>query len=297
MKSGTTAQASPHAVLAVVVVYERGLAEVAPWPALCTAMAVPRSDDGLVLDHVLVYDNSATASVATRDLPLWASCVHDASNGGTAAAYRRALQQAQGIGASWLLLLDDDTTPPADLLPLATAALARAGTRRVVAAVLPRVRHGREAVSPSHITWTGSIRPLALDEPPDAARALTGIASGALVHVASCVALGPPPAGLWLDYVDHWMFTGLRRQGHAVLVSEALLEHDLSISQPRRLSAARLASVLQGEEIFARTLPWPARLMRPLRLLWRALRVSPLRLRQRADIVNHLLRASLWRRG
>ena len=293
-------QGHQQGVLAVVVVYERTLDRVAPWAALCAAMnatAVAEADCGLVLRQVLVYDNSAVPKVLAQALPRWAHVVHDPANGGTAAAYRRALQDAQAAGLPWLLLLDDDTRLPDDLLAQAGAALRCDAAPALPGAVLPRVRHGGDPVSPARITRWGSMRPLACDEPGTAVPALTGIASGALVQVQAWRALAPLPEALWLDYVDHWVFAGLRRQGHALRVSGAVLEHDLSVSEPRRLSERRLASILAGEALFTRTLGWPARWLQPLRLLWRALRVSPLGLAQRAGIVGHLVRGGCWRRG
>lgn len=293
-----TAQApvrsSVQTVMAVLVVYESDPLHAKAWGRLCALAEAPADRCPLRLESVLVYDNSPDARVAAGSLPMWALHVHDPANGGTAAAYQRALQQASDRGCRWLLLLDDDTDIPADLLSRAAHALQRAQASVPAAAVLPRVMHGTAPISPAVVSALGSIRPLAPGASPEAAAALTGIASGALVRVDAFRRLGPLPSGLWLDYVDHWLFARLQERGR-VLVSDALLQHDLSISEPGRVGDRRFASILAGEWEYVRALKLPARILHPLRLAWRAVRPSGLSLHQRLLIARFLARRLLPR--
>jgi GT2 family glycosyltransferase len=279
----------PWQVYAVVVVYERTLDAVAPWPALQSWMAQSMTGQG-PLRGVLVYDNSAVPRIDAANLPTWATYLHDRSNGGTAAAYVQACAFAQARACTWLLMLDHDTHPPDTLLPLARQAIQRA--ERPPAAVLPIVMHADLQVSPSSISASGTLRPWRSVTEPKAAGLVTGIASGALLRLDALQALLPLPSGLWLDYVDHWMFTQLQHRGQTVCVSTATLAHDLSVVNPQALSVRRMESILEGERLFIRSLGWSGRCAYPLRLLARAWK-----LRRRPDLARRILAraAGFWR--
>jgi len=279
-------------VMAILVLYQRSLAQAESWPALARALRTPRSDAGgeFSLRHVLVYDNSA-APLPVDDLAaLGSECtyVHDAGNGGTAAAYARGARLSAALGIEWLLLLDHDTALPADLLTRASAALANAGPR-VPAALLPWVMHGATVVSPARITRFGSIRPLDQRASLRSAWRLTGIASGSFVRRSAFDACGPLPEGLWLDYVDHWIFANLSRRSEPVALIDCRIQHDLSVRNAHQLSDARLRSILKAESGFVRSLPRLARLMHPWRLLARAARMAGRRRDHALTILRHAL--------
>src|ERR1700761_8307149 len=59
---------------------------------------------------LLLYDNSPQAQPAPTTATLPVTYIHDASNGGLAAAYNAALSDAERKQCEWLLLLDQDTT-------------------------------------------------------------------------------------------------------------------------------------------------------------------------------------------
>jgi hypothetical protein len=276
-----TTETAPWKVFAVVVVYERALDTVAPWPALQSWMAQSMKGQG-PMRGVLVYDNSEVPRIDAARLPAWATYLHDRSNGGTAAAYLHAYALAQALACTWLLMLDHDTHPPDTLLPLALQAILC--TERPPAVVLPVVMHADTQVSPSSISATGTIRPWRRISDERPRKFVTGIASGAMLRLDSLQALLPLPPGLWLDYVDHWMFTQLQRRGQTICVSTASLVHDLSVMQPQALSVQRMESILDGERLFIRSLGWTSRCVYPWRLLARAWR-----LRRRPDLLRLIL--------
>ena len=113
-----------------------------------------------------------------------------------------------------------------------------------------------------------------------------GFRPACILHAATLAALMPFPASLWLDYVDHWVFMQLRRRALSVVAFEACLQHELSVSDLRTLTARRLTSVLDGEASFVALLGPLARLAYPLRLLSRALRYYG----PRRDLARHLIR-------
>jgi hypothetical protein len=290
---------SAASVLAVVVVYERGLDEVQVWPFLQRQLAAPDPASGdrscsLSIEKVLIYDNSPQAR--TQEQRQYTNClhVHDAENGGTAAAYGHACAVALEQGTDWLLLLDQDTLLPDDFLDAAAAALARsAGHAR---ALVPWVLQGTRVVSPARVTAGGTIEPLQYTPRGLPSDGLTAIASGSLLHVPTLASLLPIPKGLWLDYVDHWIFFQLHRHSLPVTVFEAKLQHQLSVFSVQSLSTRRLTSILEGEAAFVSMLGLKARLVHPLRLALRTLRYA----RTRPELARHTLTwisRRLWSRA
>lgn len=268
-------------LLTVVVVYERDLGEVQAWPFLCQRLIAAAGsektadDHGFVLDRVLVYDNSPRPRAQPDESLPGCIYVHDAGNGGTAAAYARACAIAQETGSDWLLLLDQDTELPTGFLDAAGAVLAASPVRP--SALVPWVFHGTRVVSPARVTDAGTIAPLQYQALPPTASALTAISSGSLLHASTLAACLPMPGNLWLDYVDHWIFSQLRRQGLPVLVFDASVQHDLSIATLASLNPHRLTSILNGEAAFLATLGITARLVYPFRLVARVLRYAKVR--------------------
>lgn len=284
--------AGSSSVLAVIVVHDRGLDRVEAWPALCAELGV-LARHRLGLEHVLIYDNSPSERGRPPTDAMSCTYVHDASNGGTAAAYRHAAALAADLRADWLWLLDHDTRIPPGHLERASAALLEASAGRAPAALLPWVLHGDAVVSPARLTWAGSVRPLQRrpgSAPPRATGALTGIASGCLLRRSAFEALLPLPRELWLDYVDHWIFAQLRARGERLAVIDAVLEHELSIRSVRTLGRTRLHGILDAEARFVKSLPWPARALHPLRLLLRLCRRLPTHPRGALDMLAWLLR-------
>jgi GT2 family glycosyltransferase len=278
-------------VLAVVVVYGRGLQQVEAWPALTAALQEPLEHDaGLNLQRVLVFDNSPTNRTAEAATVDRCEQKHDPGNGGTAAAYAHAASVARQHRLPWLLLLDHDTRLPADFLRRAQTALAESG-RPVASAVLPWIYHGDQVISPARIDGMGSIRPLSRGTPVPAGAMLTGISSGSLIRLDAWLAIAPPPTALWLDYVDHWIFTRLQRIGSTIAISQASLTHDLSVSSPRTLSLDRLRNILEGEAAWVAELSWPARFAYPLRLCARSVKYAAYRDRRSLVIAAAAFRA------
>jgi len=275
-------------LLTVIVVYERDLDEVQAWPFLrqrlrAAGRGSANEDHGFLLDRVLIYDNSLTARAQPVEYHPGCIYVHDSSNGGTAAAYACACTTAREAGIDWLLLLDQDTSLPCGFLEAASAGLT--GSLVQPSALVPWVFHGTSVVSPARVTDAGTIVPLQYQAPPPIARGLTAVSSGSLLHVPTLAAHMPIPDGLWLDFVDHWIFWQLRSHGLPVMVFDASLQHDLSICKLESLNLRRLTSILNGEASFLALLGTKARLVYPFRLAARVLRYATIR----PELATHML--------
>jgi len=274
-------------VLAVLVVYRRTLAQLEPWQALRQAMEGVPAGGTLQVRQVLIYDNSPSRMVESDSLPEGVRYYHDPTNGGTARAYAKATALAASESVEWVLLLDQDTRLPPDFFATAGTALSQT-LGRLPGALLPKVAHGAAVISPSLLTPWGSTRPLASSKGYVASGLITGISSGAFVRTDALKAVGEFPSDLWLDYVDHWLFSRLRARGEQILPFSAVVQHDLSIARPHCVDTNRFRSILDGEAIFVATLPAFARRMYRLRLFMRAVRLASTAPRHSAEILSRI---------
>jgi GT2 family glycosyltransferase len=250
-------------VLAVVVLYRRAPHESGAWPTLMHWLEAPERS-GLCMRHVLFHDNSPTPS-EPRALSTHPQTTyhHDPANGGTRGAFLQAAAVAEQLGCEWLLLLDQDTLLPHALLSAASTSLTDA---RQAAALLPRVLHQQTPVSPAVIGNTGIVRPLPLSELPPAGVRVTAIASGTLLRTNALRELGDIPPSLWLDGLDHWIFTRLHQRHRSVHLIDCTLQHDLSVADVGSMPPWRVVNMLQSERELLRELPLLARLIYPYRL-------------------------------
>lgn len=263
-------------VLAVLVIYRRPLSDVPGWPTLRSWLdqgALP--DESFRLRHVLVHDNSPTATrpeaFATEDRLSWQ---HDPDNGGTRAAYLSAARRARALGLRWILLLDHDTGLPADLLALAGQASRRHAARP--AAWLPVVYASGHLISPAILHRGGTVEPLADHRTPKPGQWLTGVASGSLVEAQALLAVPPPPDTMWLDGVDHWFFLHLQRHGRSVARFDAVLQHELSVLSLADVSVERARSIVGSMWAFIGALPPRGLLVQPARCAWFLLNLARL---------------------
>jgi hypothetical protein len=257
-------------IMAVLVVYERQLDSVEAWPALLAALA-GSGRETLRLRQIVIYDNSPEPRARPAADITGCTYVHDGDNGGTAAAYARAAAIAAHSGINWLLLLDQDTQLSSQFFTALALALSTAAAT-TTGALVPWIHHGDSPVSPARLTWAGTIAPLRRDQARKGFGRLTAIASGSVLHVPSFLELLPLPKGLWLDYVDHWIFRRLQLRRRSVLIVEQVLQHDLSVANPAQLSRRRLLSILEGELQFQKLLGIGANFLYPIRFAARVIR-------------------------
>jgi GT2 family glycosyltransferase len=182
--------------------------------------------------------------------------IHDRFNGGTRAAYLHALKIAEAKGYPWILFLDHDTDLPQDFFLCAERALASAAHGATVCAVVPRVRDGLAAISPSWITSYGRVYGHQdLQTAAVECGGPTAIASGSIVRTESLAAIAPIPTTLPLDYLDHWIFRELQRHGGNITVSSARVDHSLSVQSMKSMSTKRYSAILGAELVFLRSGP------------------------------------------
>jgi rhamnosyltransferase len=150
-----------------------------------------------------------------------------AANRGIAVAQNAGAAEAEQLGASCILLLDQDSLPAAGMVPALCAALEDLVTRNVkVACVGPQLRRwgSREAEGFTRVGW------LSFDKvTPDVAVECDFVmASGSLVPAAVWDEVGGMEESLFIDLVDtEWCLRARSRGFRVYGVAGAFLDHDL----------------------------------------------------------------------
>lgn len=223
---------------------------------------------------LLIYDNSPESH--RIDLSRW-NCAaveyhHDPENGGLAPAYNSALARAQQKGIEWLLLLDQDTMLNAEYF-LALFSAVRSALPEKVCALVPKLIQEGKVLSPQAI---GHFRNASVSAEFTGIHdgTVTAFNSAACMKVQFVASVGGFAPEYPLAFLDHIMFYRLRTAGGQVLVLNAQLEHDLTLTNlESKMSVERYQGVLNAEWRFIRETGMNGGpLAHRLRLLRRAIR-------------------------
>ena len=234
-------------ILPILVLYNHALKTSATYQTLVVSSASPTP----LL--IAVYDNSPTPQASPGEEAGLLAYKHDPANGGLAAAYNWALNIAQTLGFSWLLLLDQDTQLPPHFFESLLGVADLHDANQSVAAIVPFVKDDLTEISPRQVLF-GRLAPLPKQSSSLATCELTAINSGAAIRVSFVQSLGGFNPNYKLDLLDHWLFRQIYARGKRVALSGSVLEHNLSVSDYRnQVSLMRYRSILSSEVLFMRT--------------------------------------------
>ena len=132
-------------LFAVVVLYQTAPANSKAFQSLLEALR--HSPPGHLDLKILLYDNTPGGQDAGV-LPAGVQYKADLDNGGLAKAYNYSLEIAHEEGYDWLLTLDQDTSLPIDFLCKLCHAAAFVAPLSAVAAIVPCISGGGQAMSP-----------------------------------------------------------------------------------------------------------------------------------------------------
>ncbi|MFT4197725.1 MAG: glycosyltransferase family 2 protein [Pseudoxanthomonas sp.] len=214
--TSAAASAAVAGVCAVVVTHRPDL------PTLRQVLAAVRPQVG----HLLVFDNASgdaqTAALLDQAEADGIVVVRSPTNLGLGAAYNRAARHAVALGASHMLMLDQDSV----LEPGAVARLHEALQRLGAAAVGPQFRDARSGRLAPFVQIGFPFNRKRYGGPGQAVEADFLITSGTLVTLARYAASGGLDEALFIDNVDlDWCFR-LRRQGGRLYgVCDARMRH------------------------------------------------------------------------
>jgi len=187
---------------------------------------------------IVVVDNSDDAQAPVLEAPT-AEGVELIANGrnlGIGQAQNQGIARARALGATHVLLMDQDSLAPPGLVPSLLHTLAAAGAQPPVALVGPVCRDVKTGATLALIRHDGwrvrRLRP----EPRGGAVPVDYLpASGSLIPLGALDRLGPLREDYFIDRVDVEWCLRARRRGWAVLVDCGVeLQHDLG-RRPVRL--------------------------------------------------------------
>lgn len=236
---------SVDSILPIIVLYNVPLAESTTYWSLRASMR----PYGQTRATIAVYDNSPIRQVSEVEQRKLGTYKHDPDNGGLAVAYNWALEKALSIGATWLLLLDQDSVLPQNFLESCLAETKSYESDDRLVAIVPMARSGEHLVSPMRVTQWG----LKKLSPPNSGIQnveVTAINSGVLIRCSFVRQIGGFDQAYKLDLLDHWLFAQIYRHGSYAALSKAEISHDLSSLSPHQYSIGRYRSILSGERQF-----------------------------------------------
>lgn len=214
-------------ILAVVVRYKTPLADSETLKGLEESF---RAQPDLA-QHVavLVWDNSP-APLDNPHLSFPFEYRHSAENLGVSGAYNRAMERAEALGCSWMLLLDQDTTLPAGYLAKMLDYSVRLRERSEIAAVAPFLVDGDKTISPGILLFN---RVKLLKPPFEGVHPgrMYAANSGTLMKVGALKEIGGFDESFWLDLSDIVAFHLLYNQGKVLYVAGDLrLPHKVTLN-------------------------------------------------------------------
>lgn len=258
-------------ILAVVVMYKTPLADSMTIQGLLQAFACHPDLRNSV--DVLIWDNSPTPLHHSQSFSSF-TYRHSQENLGVSGAYNRAMKLAESMGCQWLLLLDQDTTIPADFLQHILRLGSRFLDERDIAAVVPFLMAGDRVVSPREVLFK-RLKPLRRPFQGIYPGEVSAANSGTFIRLDALKQIGGFNEDFWLDFSDVVVFHLLHRQGKKVYIAgDLLLQHHISVLDfETSMSPKRYLNFLAAEGAY-----WDiyrsvtARGFHTLRILERAIR-------------------------
>ncbi|MFS0775282.1 glycosyltransferase [Neobacillus sp. 3P2-tot-E-2] len=227
----------------VVVVYKENPEESKTFRTLRNTLFLKQ--DLVPNIELILYDNSPDQhSFNPLDYEgVHISYFHDPRNLGIATAYNFAWSIAKENGSQWLLLLDHDTELTVEYFN--QFGLLTEMSNDVVA-VVPRIFSENTMISP---VFSSSLRPLQEKRPVAGLQTqpVMAINSGTLIRVDFINELNGFNESFPLDFLDHWIFFTLYKNGHTAWLLDVTLEHELSVMDYSRVSLKRYQSILNSE--------------------------------------------------
>jgi GT2 family glycosyltransferase len=196
----------------------------------------------------LIWDNSPVAQ-PMPNFPVQVEYRHSGENVGVAGAYNYAIERAEQCGASWLLLLDQDTKLPEGFLAAMHEHAIRLESETRIAAVAPAVLMNGVPVSPKILSRWGGAKDPAPNFAGPVFEELIIMNSGMLLRLAALKRIGGYSMDFWLDFSDRYVCHMLAKYGYGAWLAGGLrLEHEVSIMAGEGATSLARYEVLMGAQ-------------------------------------------------
>lgn len=259
-------------ILAVIVLYKRAPEQSQTIQSLIQVFGRnPGLNDSV---RVLLWDNSPVPA-SEVSLPFRFALRHGGHNVGTSGAYNHAMELAESLSCSWLLLLDQDTQVSEEFLQ----GMIRYGEQfeqvAEVATVVPFIFSHGALVSPRRMLRFNRMQQIPVTFCGLCKDKAYAVNSATLLRVAALKEVGGYSDEFWLDLSDVYVFQALHRIGkHMYVASDLRVEHSIaSMDFDKEMSPERYRNFLAAESAYIDLFLSPVeRFAQLLRLFARTLR-------------------------
>ncbi|MDR0620011.1 MAG: glycosyltransferase [Bacteroidales bacterium] len=204
-------------ILIVIVLYQQSLEKSAAYLSLKSSVG------NVGAKHAFfVYDNSPVQQFTLEEVHY----VHDAGNSGVSCAYNQAAQYAREKGFVWMLLSDQDTNYPNDMLKKYMDVIQNHPDIKLI---VPKVRtHKGFLLSPCRYTHKRGKYLQSIESGKLLMNRLSVINSGMMVRVDTFISVGGYNEKVPLDLSDHQFIERYKRQERFFLILDAEILQDFS---------------------------------------------------------------------
>ena len=182
---------------------------------------------------IFVYDNSPVAQHPKEQFQ-WNNFrvfyCHDASNSGLSKAYNEGAKMAARLGKDWLLLLDQDTSFPENVLERYEQAMAAHPAAKLFAPILKL--HNGAIFSPSVVRHKRGYPPARLSPGIYSLYKYSPVNSGVLISLALFDKAGGYNERVKVDFCDFQFMERVRKVSPNIVVIDATAGQDFSNDEP-----------------------------------------------------------------
>lgn len=214
-------------ILPIVVLYGQGIGESQTMKSLRENLGPQQYMD------VFVYDNSPQAQHQEASFTWQGFRVtyrHDPANSGLSKAYNEGAKEAARLGKTWLLLLDQDTTLPSNILERYQHAATEHPDMHLFAPVL-KLANGT-IFSPSLVKHKRGYPPASIVPGKYSLYQYSPVNSGVFISLALFQEAGGYNEKVKVDFCDFQFMEKVRRLAADFIVIDAIAEQDFSSDEP-----------------------------------------------------------------
>lgn len=192
-----------ESLLIVIVVYNRALKDCESFQSI---LQMTEKDTDL---HLFVYDNSKLPQKTKALSKLSVVYTHDPYNSGVSRAYNLGALHAQKTNKKWLLLLDQDTVLPNNILNEYRYAVDKHPTIKLFAPIL--ILANKRIFSPSIYKFKRGFHPKEIKGGVHSLKNLAPVNSGILINVEAFFLVGGYNDKIKLDFSDFQFIERFRK--------------------------------------------------------------------------------------
>jgi len=217
-------------ILCILVIYKTKPEESLSFTSLTSNLQ--RIDGKL---DILIYDNSPLSSnyISTYDNSCWnIQYIHDANNPGVSFSYNTGYKIAQKMNKKWLLLLDQDTFFPENILELYFESATQFSENKLF---VPILVHKEKIISPCSFYFNRGSSMKNVNIGINSIKNKSVLNSGLLIDLVTFAKVGGYNDKIKLDYSDFFFINRYRKVYSNFVVINSLCMHHIASSTEKDL--------------------------------------------------------------